>query len=427
MKILKNKLFIWGILAIIFLLSFQIYHAHSQNIRDTSSYVSVVRGEVFHNSIALIENERKKLSAGDIVRTWLESIAVIEWWDGSITRLWELSEIQLTRDIVSEDKSYINISFELFSGKSWSQVVSFLGNDSSFTQEFEGLEAWVRGTVFDIDLESWFIRTSEHAVEILGPDNLRVVITPEKPFDIVKQVFIDMDVFLRAFTDTSWTDFNILSDREYRQKLIQELEKNSRAFNPFLKIMEWLSPKYRILYELDTTSDFQTVEAQIQKINTRQRQWVFDAVLERYQDYIIVWGYEQELYSRKLMYQQALVRLSDDRSFQASILERTILDIDSLIESWKREQLDRVLGFVNSYSELIPEIDTTVLERGLELIPEELRSEFQKSFEMIEDIFWIRINTIWNLQPQNILNNTSGAIENFLEETLGDSIRNWLR
>lgn len=375
----------------------------------------------------MMEDERKKLTVGDIVRTWLESIAVIEWWDGSITRLWSLSEIQVDQDTVTKDRSYINISFELFSGKSWSQVVSFLGNDSSFTQKFEGLEAGVRGTVFDIDLESWFIRASEHAVEILGPNSLRVIITPETPFDIVKQTFIDMDVFLRVFADAAWIDFNILSDTEYRQKLIQELEKNSRAFNPFLKIMEWLFPTYRILYELDTSADFQSVEAQIQKINTRQRQWVFEAVSKRYQEYVIVWGDDQELYNRKLMYQQALVLLSDDKVFQASIMERTILDIDSLIESWNTEQLDRVLGFVNSYSELIPEIDTIVLERALELIPEELRLEFQRSFEMIEDIFWIRINTIWNLQPQNILNDTSDAIENFLDEALGDRLRNWLR
>lgn len=374
-----------------------------------------------------MQDEKKELIVGDVVRTWLESIAVIEWWDGSITRLWWLSEIQVDQANVAKDRSYIHISFELFSGKSWSQVVSFLGNDSSFTQKFEGLEAGVRGTVFDVDLESWFIRASEHAVALLDSQNDPILVSPESPFDIVWMKFIDMDVFLRTFIDSSWTDFNILSDSRYRQELIAELEKNSRTFNPFLKIMEWFFPKYRILYELDTTSDFASVEAQIQKISAWQRQSVLESVTERYQDYNIIWGSEQELFERKLMYQQAMVLLSDNREFQASVIQRSILDIDSLIQSWNGEQLPQVLEFVSRYSDLIPEIDTTLLERWLNLVPEELRLEFEKSFEIIEDIFWIRIESIKTLSPQNMLDNTSGAIENFLDETFGDRVRNWLQ
>jgi tRNA A37 threonylcarbamoyladenosine biosynthesis protein TsaE len=75
---------------------------------------------------------------GDVVRTiGKESLALIEWGDGSMTRLAGNTRISITRNDVSPDQTLIDISFELFSGKTWSQVVSFISEDSSFTQQFE--------------------------------------------------------------------------------------------------------------------------------------------------------------------------------------------------------------------------------------------------------------------------------------------------
>ena len=44
--------------------------------------------------------------------------------------------------------------------------MSFLTSDSSFSQSFEGIEAGVRGTIFDVDLENRFIRVTDHQVEL---------------------------------------------------------------------------------------------------------------------------------------------------------------------------------------------------------------------------------------------------------------------
>lgn len=427
MKIPKNKLFLWGVLSIIFLLSFQVYHAYSQSIRDTSSYVSVVRWEVFLNDAILVRDKKYPLESGDMIRTWVESIGVIEWWDGSITRVWSQSELRVDQSEITQDRSYIDISFELFSGKTWSQVVSFLGTDSSFSQKFEWLEAGVRGTVFDVDLESWFIRATEHAIELIDSTHSQLIITPEAPYDIEARTFIDIDVFLRAFQDLEWTEYNILSDKAYREELIKQLRDTAQEYNPFLKIMQWFFPEYRILYELDTASEFESVEVQIMKLTSNKRSKVFDAVQKRYQDYNFISGAEEELYERKLFYQEALLLLSDDSAFQASLMQRALLDIDWLIEAWKTTELSSLLDILSEYPELIPQLDTNILQQWLEMVPEDLRGEFQRSFVMIEDIFWIHIESITNIKPQDILNNTSGAIENFLEENLGDRVRNWLQ
>ncbi len=427
MKISKNKLFIAVVIVIIALLYMQIFYAYSQWVRDTNSYISLVRGEVLLNDILLRQEHRYSLTSGDIIRTGIESIGVIEWWDGSITRVWSQSELRVDASEIREDRSFINISFELFSGKTWSQVVSFLGADSAFTQKFEWLEAGVRGTVFDVDLESWFIRASEHAVRLLDTTNTQFIITPETPYDIIWNSYIDIDVFLRAFQDIEWAEYNILSDGIYRKELLEQLQNSAWEYNPFLIFMQWFFPEYRILYELDTASEFQSVDSLIKKLSSSQRWRVFEAVQKRYQDYNFISGSDEELYKRKLLYQEALLLLSDDAAFQASLMQRALLDIDWLIEAWNTTELSSLLDILSDYPELIPQLNTNMLQQWLGMIPEELRGEFQRSFEVIEDIFWIRIESIDSMRPQDILNNTSGAIENFLEENLGDRVRNWLQ
>lgn len=77
------------------------------------------------------------LTSGDSIRTiGKESLAVIEWGDGSITRLGGNTKISVGNNEVSRDYTKIDISFDLIAGKTWSNVVSFISGDSAFTQTF---------------------------------------------------------------------------------------------------------------------------------------------------------------------------------------------------------------------------------------------------------------------------------------------------
>lgn len=90
-------------------------------------------------------------------------------------------------------------------------------------------------------------------------------------------------------------------------------------------------------------------------------------------------------------------------------------------------QLESILDFIEWYPWLVSGIDTTILERGLQGIPPELRQEFQRSINTIEEIFQIDISNVSQIRPQDILDGTSEAIDNFLEDTFWDTIRNLLR
>lgn len=424
MKILKNKLFLIGIAAIILLLWVQIYQAYSQSTRDVRTYLSPLSPEVFLNDMQLSESSRHALGTGDTIQTWVTGRAVIEWGDGSVTRVGEWSELRIEEADVSPDRSRINISFELFSGKTWSQVISFLGTDSSFSQKFEWFDAGVRGTVFDVNLDTGFIHTTQHAVELRDPEGQSYLITPEKPFDISKKLFIDLDVFLRAFQDTLWTEFNTTADQEYQVFLLKNINIWSLSMNPFTPLMEWIFPSHKVLSALEQAESFDEIEVLIEKLSDSSRQKTFKKVLARYQDYNFVTADQEVLHTRKLFYQKALVLLSDDSQFQASMFERSLLDVEGLLEAGKTEKIQELLEFMQGYPNLLEQIDTTILKRWLESIPEGLRAELQKSIEGISNLFRISLSDISN--PQDILDTAWGAVENFLEESFWDTIRNFL-
>ena len=417
----------WSVWVIILILSFQVYNAYSQSITDTDSYVSAIQQEVFLNNELVIDDWRLLLSAWDTIRTSSTWRAIIEWWDGSITRIWEWSEIYIEEAQVNANRTQINISFELFSWRTWSNVVSFLGNDSSFTQKIEWLDAWVRWTVFDVDLEAWFIRVSEHIVELSNNQWESIILTSDTPFDIVRWAFIDIDVFLRSFQDATWTEFNRISDREFRTQMLLDLETSIEQNNPLLKIMEWLFPHYRILYELDNSESFERTEGLISNLSQNGRRKTKELIQSRYQDFNFVSPSEENLYARKIRYQKALLLLSDDQVFQRSVLERSLLDLQASVSSWNTSEVEVITSLLESHWDIVPNIDVGVLDSVLWWLWDELWNELERTRSVLEDIFQIDFSQISIGGAEHILDGASGTIEEFLEDNFGNTIRNFLR
>ena len=108
MKKIKNKFIISVILLILFIVSTQVYNYYAKYTVDTNTYVMLISWKWFLNEVSLYEDERKKLNSWDTIRTTGDSsIAVIEWWDWSLTRLWWDSKLEINEAIVSKDKTKI--------------------------------------------------------------------------------------------------------------------------------------------------------------------------------------------------------------------------------------------------------------------------------------------------------------------------------
>jgi len=187
----------------------QLYISYFANRIDTNSYLSLIEWQWTLNEQLLELETRQSLEAWDKIRIiWDSSLALIEWWDGSITRLAGNTKISIWEANISKDYTKINISFDLISGKSWSNVVSFLWKDSYFKQSFENVEAWVRWTVFNVDLEAWYISVLDHQVSLKKQDGTEVLITENKPFSLKTFSFIALSDFILNIRDTAWQDIN---------------------------------------------------------------------------------------------------------------------------------------------------------------------------------------------------------------------------
>jgi len=127
MQKIKNKFIIFIILIIVSIVWFWIINSFSDKKINRDSYVLLINWNATLNSVPLKKETRKLLTVWDTVRTiWNSALAVLEWWDGSVTRLWWNSSVKIDDLYLSDNLDTINISFELLKWKSWSTVISFL-------------------------------------------------------------------------------------------------------------------------------------------------------------------------------------------------------------------------------------------------------------------------------------------------------------
>jgi hypothetical protein len=97
----------------------------------------------------------EKLSAGDHIKTGADSLAVINFFDNSISRLGADSEISFNELFINPDnygQTKVGIKMEI--GKIWSQIIQLADRESSYEIESSNTVATVRGTIFDYEVDA---------------------------------------------------------------------------------------------------------------------------------------------------------------------------------------------------------------------------------------------------------------------------------
>lgn len=424
MKKLKNKFILGVIFIIAFIICFQVFVAYSNDKNDTNSYLILIKWNATLNEIRLLADTKSVLNSWDKVRViWESSLAVIEWWDGSLTRLWWNTKISIQQNQISRDYTNINISFELIAGKTWSNVVSFIGKDSSFTQTFDGIEAWVRGTIFDVDLEKDFIHVSDHAVDLKDNAWNTVRLNEWEILSLDKFSLIEVSEFINSLQDEAWKSLNQQFDREYLDSLNKKVQTSLQENNPFVFILSWVSPKYGLLYTLDTATSYESVEKYINKLSDKSKSDIYTYILSKYQWLNSISPENQEMYMRKLFYKKALVSLTSQNDEAQRLLESSAYDAQDILESGSTQWLRETLGFLNENTRKLSGVDISFLKGWFEYIPEDLRDEFWKSFQNIEKILDIDFNSIDKNSLWEVLDGADNAIQNFLEEKAGGLLK----
>ncbi len=389
---IKNKFIIFIILLITFIIWASILKPYLEKKDKRFSYVELIQSGAILNEELLQINKKEKLSIWDIIKTtWENALAVIEWWDGSITRLWWNSSIRIDELYISSDNSAINIWFELLEWKSWSNVVSFLWESSYFKEYFRDTEAAVRWTVFNVDLDKDYLYVTDHKVTLTKSDWNSIIIEEKQPLSLLDYKFIDFSKFIMQIKDKNWENFNYKVDIEFLNGLKEQI--------------------YNDLDDLLKYKDINLDEVLFDDFNKKR---LYNELLWEYQKLNFIKSDNAELFQVKLELKNTLIKLSDWEN-KTKLIENTLYDLKDTIESKKYWNLNLLLPIFTENKENIWDIDLKKYFKN-NIIPEDLKNILIDDFSEFIDIFWVNLESIKNIDIKNINDKANSVIHDGLDK-----------
>jgi hypothetical protein len=375
MKKTGNK-FIILILFWVLLVSFiglykSYFFAHSLN----DSFIVPLDGKAILNNKILKLDEKQLLRKWDKIRTiGKKSLAIIEWWDGSITRLGWNSSIAIEELLVSHDLWKINISFELLNGKSWSNVISFIWEGSYFKETFRDTEAAVRGTVFNVDLVSEYVYVLKHKILLTDNKWHRVEIDERKPFSLRTFSFIRLEEFIKNIKDKSFEQLNKSFDKEFIITLTNNLNNKLSDFTELSHL-------------------------KISSFSQEKKDKLYNEILQQYQKLNFVDSGSKKLFEKKLEYKNALIELAGEKD-KTILLNSILYDLKDTINLKNYWFLDEILPILNKN---INEIQWLDIHNYFDkkIVWDDLKKIIENHFESLKNIFGNDISTLiseWKIE-----------------------------
>ena len=322
MQINKNKFIYFIIILIVIIIWIWISISLFFKSVDRNSYLELVSWEWLLNDKVLQIWKKEKLSKEDIIETKTkDSLAIIEWWDWSITRLWWNTKVKIENQFVAKNKDQVNILFRLFSGKTWSNVVTYLWEDSYFNQTYSDTEIAVRGTVYVVDADNDYLQVESHKVELTNKQFGKKEVTENKQLKLSNFEFISLDDFIKFFKDKWFFELNQKLDKEYLLKLSLEVEKRVKDF------------VYIAVKNIDN-------------LTKEQREKLYKIILSSYQDLNFVsLENSEKLFNLKIALKEKLIDLAPDTE-KPSLLSTFSYDLKDIFKNknfWNFEKITDIL------------------------------------------------------------------------------------
>lgn len=384
-KLLKNNKFISAIIIIIIsLLAYEWYvaSAKNKNIFDTTAYVQAIKWFWFierdDEKIMISEKtDKKEIFSWDIIKTINDSsVLLISWWDWSITRLWWKSELLVNNLNISPDLTKIQVDFDLNSWKTWSNVVTSIWEDSYFNENFSTYVAWVRWTVFEVNLDSDYLYVSEHEVELKNKTNNKTYDIKEwETFSTTLLQYIDW----KARDAIRWV-LNENLDKEYIKELsektvlyfnkIKDTPKSLTDFvksnNIYNKISSW---ELSELKDNLTDKTYEEAYSAYQKLN----------FLKPGEDWYDLKSWLMEI-------------LLSKKSENNDTIERNVAyDLDYSIKEWDSTSLNKIILLlkdnnidISNYKDIFSNLPV-----DLKWISEDVKTVLYDNLDSLESLTWI--------------------------------------
>jgi len=405
----QTKIILTIVLVIIFIFTYQFL---SKPKIDTHSYVTLVSWEASLNNNPLIIKQKQVLQNNDRLKTggsW--SLAIIEWGEWSITRIGPDTEIVINKANVSEDLTKIEILFNLIwdSWKTWSDVVSFIWEDSYFKEWFADTEAAVRGTIFEVNLDKDYLYVEKHEVVLEDKKNQKKYIIPEKkPFNIKLFDFVALEKFIISLRDRAWEDLNKQLDRETFKKLKENIKE--------------------VLDSTKQLTDLNNID--LNNLSQLDREKLYNELLSSYQKIkpSTITPADRDLYKYKLQYQEILTALAPEQD-KENLLRTSIYDLKDAINLKNFEEFKNIMKYIWENKDFIDlkELDNVINLSWMKNSLKESIINFVRDTKNgnYSDLIWNSFKTFEELNF-NIMNNTAEKIKNNLPDLkdLWNSINN---
>lgn len=330
MKLFKNKFFVLIVTVIFFLFSLQFYFISNSYKRDTNSYLTLIEWAwtltTSTGKKVLELNLKEKLNNWDVINTLKNSLAIIEWWDKSITRLGWNTKIKVKENFVWEDLSKINISFELLKWKTWSNVVSIMTWDSNFTQEIKWNVAAVRWTVFEANYEEDYLVVHKHEVKLTN-----------KTWE-VKKVFQWQAFSFKQFSlenvmwkiDEAFSIMNEELDKEYINKLREDFLSHMRNNNPFNLVKNYYDSESSVYDMLVSADNKKAISDYIWKLPEDKKKKIMDALVTLNQTLNFENWEDSDLYNLKVNARWVILDNSNDKAYNETLVKYSVYDLSDI-------------------------------------------------------------------------------------------------
>jgi len=395
MKLFRNKIFLIVITIIFLLFSLQFYFISSSYKRDTNSYITLISwaGKISRNTeyrpIILKVNEKQKIQNWDVVSTIWESLAVIEWWDKSITRLWANSKVLIKENFVSDDLSKINISFELLKWRTWSNVIPIMLPNSYFKQDINWVTAAVRWTVFEANYDNDYIQVHSHEVELIN-------VSWEKRILYIWETFSIKNFSLqniKNLVQDAFTKINQKMDEEYLKILRENFLSTFQKTNP-LNIV-WKFSSENKVYNMLISGEKEKLKKYISSLSEDKKQKIINNLVFLSQSINFEKGEDSYLYNLKVNTRSLIVDNSQDNNLKETLVKYSIYDLSDIfsLKNFSNEVLINTISFISNNKEYIQKQKENyeVLNQIFSIKKENLTLENIKSKLLEIDASWKNI------------------------------------
>ncbi|MCP4523588.1 MAG: FecR domain-containing protein [Candidatus Gracilibacteria bacterium] len=359
--------------------------------------------------IPLSKESKTQLVPGDIIHTLgKDSLVTIAWGDGSMTRLGGDSSLRIDTAIVSNDLSEIKISFELLSGKTWSNVTSFFGEESYFIETFNDHEAAVRGTTFDVDTLKQYIYVTNHEVLLSSPEGEKIVIGEKKPFSLEDFSFITLLDFIKNYKDQSWQDLNKKLDKLQLEELKKIIAENLQGAEKFLELEK--------LQNLGNPKDY------LSQLSGIEQQELYKKLLQEYQNIHFANSDTPDLLGKKLELKEWLLLTANEEN-KKLLMQSIIYDVKEVIQLENPFHFEKILDILSENNDILEKLNTSFGEIiQINKLSDELtlviHSKLDNLKEFISETDFSKIPELSIEKLKKLQNSTDESFQKFMNSNI---------